>query len=80
MLCNDRDMGDILDPFVSTFFLLDSSFLIKQQLGCNNGNWVFSRGPRRDVISKGQSQFMGSSVREFVKKGLDRVKLKNLHC
>jgi hypothetical protein len=41
---------------------------------------VFLRGPCRDVISKGQSQLLGSSVRETVKIEPTLVKTKNLHC
>jgi hypothetical protein len=40
----------------------------------------FSVGPRRDVITEGIEATKFSSVRESVKKGLERVKLKNLHC
>jgi hypothetical protein len=42
----------------------------------------FLCGPSRDVISKGQrrvSRSRESSAWEAVKKGTDRVKLKNLH-
>jgi hypothetical protein len=51
-----------------------------QQLDYNNVNGVFLRGPYRDVISKGQSQLIESSVRKAVKRGPERAKLKNLHC
>jgi hypothetical protein len=54
----------------NTLPLLGSRFLIMQQLDYNNGNWVFLRGPCRDVINKGQSQLSGSSVREAVKRNL----------
>jgi hypothetical protein len=48
--------ADIPDPFlgngsVNIFPLLGSRFLIKQQLGCNNGNGVFLHGPCQGVIS-----------------------------
>jgi hypothetical protein len=36
--------------------------------------------PCRDLISKGQGKLVVNSVRESVKRGLERVKLKNLHC
>jgi hypothetical protein len=42
-----------------------------QQLDCNNGNWVFLRGPCRDDISKIQSQLIISYVRVSVKRGLE---------
>jgi hypothetical protein len=45
-------------------------------LDYNNGNRVFLRGPCRDVISKGKSEFIVSSAPEAVKKGLERVRLK----
>jgi hypothetical protein len=41
---------------------------------------VFLRGPCRDDISKGQSQLLGTSVQEPVKREPERVKLKNFHC
>jgi hypothetical protein len=41
---------------------------------------VFLHGPCRDIISKGQSQLLGSSAVEAVKRGPERLKLKNLHC
>jgi hypothetical protein len=44
------------------------------------GSGVFLGGPCRDVINKGQSQLLGSPVRESVKIELARVKLKNLYC
>jgi hypothetical protein len=44
------------------------------------GKGVFLRGPRCDVISKGESQLRVSSAREAVNRGPERVKLKNLHC
>jgi hypothetical protein len=43
------------------------------------GNGVFLHGPCRGVISKGQSQLLGSSVWEAVKIGPQHMKLKNLH-
>jgi hypothetical protein len=51
------------------------------------GDGAFLRGPCRDVISKRQSQLLGSSAREAVKLEPKRVKLepkrvklKNLQC
>jgi hypothetical protein len=68
---------------VNTFPLLGSRFLIMQQLDYNNGNGVFLRGPCRDIISKGQSQLLRvqfNSTRKALKRGPERVKLKNFHC
>jgi hypothetical protein len=65
---------------VNMFPLLGSTFLIMQQLDYSNGNGVFLHGPSRDVISKGQSQLLVTSVQESVKRGPESVKLKNLHC
>jgi hypothetical protein len=48
--------------------------------GVTVGNGVFLLGPCRDVINKGQSQLLGSSVREALKIEPEGVKLKNLHC
>jgi hypothetical protein len=63
---------------VNTFPLLGSRFLIMQQLDYNSGNRVFLRGPCRDVISNGENQSLGSSVREAVNRGPERVRLKNV--
>jgi hypothetical protein len=41
---------------------------------------VFLCGLRGDVISRGQSQLLGSSAREAVKIEPEHVKLKDLHC
>jgi hypothetical protein len=79
---------DIPDPFlgsgsVNTFPLPGSRFLIMQQLDFNNGRavsyvvraeWLQTRDKVRP------SQLRVSSVQESVKEGLERVKLKNLHC
>jgi hypothetical protein len=43
------------------------------------GDEVFLRGPWRDVISKRQSQLLGTSAGEAVKIEPESVKLKNLH-
>jgi hypothetical protein len=51
-----------------------------QQLGYNNGNGMFIRGLCRDVITKGQSQLVVIPILEAVKRGPERMKLKNLHC
>jgi hypothetical protein len=51
-----------------------------QQLDYNNGSRVFLYYLCRDVIRKGQCKLRVSSVRDAVKKGLELVKLKNLHC
>jgi hypothetical protein len=40
----------------------------------------FLCGPCRDVISKGQGQSLVTSLWESVKRGLEGVKLKTLHC
>jgi hypothetical protein len=77
-LCKQRPF--LGNGSVNTFALLGSRLLIMQQLDCNNGNGVFLRGPCPDVINKGQSQLRVSSVPEAVKKLLELVKLKNLHC
>jgi hypothetical protein len=42
-----------------------------QLLDYNNGNWVFLRGPCRDVKSKGQRQLKVSSLREPTKRRLE---------
>jgi hypothetical protein len=39
----------------------------------------FLRGPRRDVVSKGQGQLIISSVLESVKRGLESVKRRLEH-
>jgi hypothetical protein len=41
---------------------------------------VFLSGQCYDVISKGQSQILGSSALELVKRGPERFQLKNLYC
>jgi hypothetical protein len=41
---------------------------------------MFLRGPRRDIISKVQSQLLGNSALDGVKTEPERVKLKKLHC
>jgi hypothetical protein len=41
---------------------------------------MFLGGPCPDVIIKGESQLSLSSARKTVKRGPERVKLKNLHC
>jgi hypothetical protein len=69
MLCNDREM----DGYTSS--------VSRQRLGkhvpaakdtiATIEELCFLCGPCRDVISKGQGQFVVSSVRESVKRGLE---------
>jgi hypothetical protein len=51
-----------------------------QELDATMGELCFLCGSYRDVINKGRSQLIVSSVRESVKRGLELSKLKNLHC
>jgi hypothetical protein len=64
-LCKQRPF--LGNDLVNTFPLL-GRFLIKQQLDYNNENWVFLRGPCRDVIIKAWSLWRESSSREAVKR------------
>jgi hypothetical protein len=53
-----------------------------QQPDYNNEKGVFLRGPCRDIINMGHSQLTVqlNFLWQAVKKGLERVKLKNLQC
>jgi hypothetical protein len=76
-LCKQRPF--LGNGSVNTFPLVGSRFSILQQLDYNSGNGMFLRGPCRDVTSKGQSQLLESSAPETVKRGPERVNLKNFH-
>jgi hypothetical protein len=75
--------ADIQHPFlgkgsVNKFSLLGNRFLIMQQLGCDNGNggvstWFIT-------ISKDKVSLKVGSVKESVKRGLEGMKLKSIHC
>jgi hypothetical protein len=41
---------------------------------------MFLRGPFPDVASKRLNQLLGSSTRESVRSGHERVEQKNLYC
>jgi hypothetical protein len=76
-LCKQRLFLD--SGLVNTFPLVSNRFLIMQQLGTTIAELCFLCGSCRDVISKGQSQLIVTSVRESVR-GLERAKPKNLNC
>jgi hypothetical protein len=63
----------------NTFLLLGSRFLIMQHLDYNNGRAVFSMWPVPRCCRQG-TRPLHSSVQESVKRDLECVKLKNLHC
>jgi hypothetical protein len=77
LLCNDREMGGYTRTgygqrhgrHVST--ATDTNATIEER--------CFVCGPCRDFIRKGQGYSLVSSVRESVKRGLERVKLKYFH-
>jgi hypothetical protein len=52
------------------FPMLGSRFLIMQQLDYNNGRSMFSKWSLPRCYKQGISQFIVSSVRESVKRGL----------
>jgi hypothetical protein len=69
---------------VNTFLLLDSIFLIMQQLDYNGNRTFSTRSVATSCYKQGTRlgpvSWQLNSAREVVKKWPERVKLKNLHC
>jgi hypothetical protein len=76
--------ADTRDPFlgndsVNTFPLLGSRFIIIQKLDYNKGTTVSSTWSVPKCYKQGTKSVKNSAL-EFVKRGLELVMLKNLHC
>jgi hypothetical protein len=84
LLCNDCEMGGYTRA--TSGQRLSKHVPAATDANAKIGELCFLCGPCRDVISKGQGwnlvncQLKIGSVRECVKRGLERVKLKKLHC